>query len=364
MDQLITGSGSAYTVTGLLKGSYTFIVTNQNGCASNATVPVVINEQPAIPSAPVIGTITPPTCALPEGSVVLSGLPATGQWILTRYPGTIKLTGSGSTVKVSGLPSGTYNFTITNAAGCVSVPSQNVIIPARPENPSPPVIVTVTQPTYINPKGGVFLNGLPSSGSWILTQNPDGISIQGAGTSITINDLIPGVYTFSVTNSMGCTSSESGEVVIINLDIPVVKITNPAKVCEPSTVDITAPGITAGSTPGLIFTYWKDAGATIEYGTPGKAVSGTYYIKGTNLSGYSDIKSVTVSVIPVPVADAGTDQVLDYQFETNLDAELEEGLTGIWSLVAGSGVLFDNSYPKTSVSDLSVGNNIFLVDSY
>ncbi len=356
----ITGSGSAYTVTGLLKGSYTFIVTNQNGCASNATMAIVINEQPAIPSTPVIGTITPPTCALPEGSLVISGLPATGQWILTRFPGTIKLTGSGATVKVSGLPSGTYNFTVTNAAGCISMPSQNVIIPAKPENPSPPVIVAITQPTYLNPKGSVFLNGLPTSGSWILIRKPDGSTVQGSGTTITINDLIPGVYTFSVTNSIGCTSSESGEVVIINLDIPVVKITDPAKVCEPATVDIAAPGITEGSTPGLIFTYWKDAGATIQYGTPGKAVSGTYYIKGTNLSGYSDIKPVTVSVIPAPFADAGNDQVLEYKFETKLDAELEKGLTGIWSLVAGKGELFDNSNPKTSVTDLSVGDNIFM----
>jgi gliding motility-associated-like protein len=356
----ITGNGSGYTVTSLLKGTYTFTVTNENGCISAATIPIVINDQPSVPAVPSAGIITPPTCAIPTGSVVINGLPVSGQWILTRYPGTIILTGSGSTTTVTGLPPGTYNFTVTNTAGCISIPSQNVLIPARPENPSPPVVGTIIQPNYVNPKGSVFLNGLPSTGTWILVRKPDGVSLQGSGTAITINDLIPGVYTFSVTNTAGCTSSESNEVVIINLDIPIIKITDPAKVCEPSTVDITAQGITTGSTPGLIFTYWKDAGATIEYNSPGKATSGTYYIKGTTLSGYSDIKPVTVSVVGLPVANAGPDQILEYQFETTLDAEIGEDLTGRWSLVSGTGILFDETYAKTKVSDLSMGDNIFL----
>jgi gliding motility-associated-like protein len=356
----ITGHGSTYTVTGILKGTYTFTVTNETGCISAATIPIVINDQPSVPAVPSVGIITPPTCAMPTGSVVINGLPVTGQWILTRYPGTIILTGSGTTTTVTGLSPGTYNFTVTNAGGCISAPSQNVVIPAPPLNPSPPAVGTILQPNYINPKGSVFLNGLPSTGTWILIRKPDGVSLQGSGTAITINDLIPGVYTFSVTNSIGCTSAESNEVVIINLDIPVVKITNPAKVCEPSTIDITAPGITAGSTPGLIFTYWTDPGATMEYITPEKATSGTYFIKGTTPSGYSDIKPVEVSVVRLPVANAGPDQILEYQFETSLNAEIGKDLTGIWSLVSGTGELFDETYARTRVSDLSIGDNIFL----
>ena len=39
------------------------------------------------PTAPTVGTITQPTCAISTGSVVIRGLPASGTWTLTRTPG-------------------------------------------------------------------------------------------------------------------------------------------------------------------------------------------------------------------------------------------------------------------------------------
>ena len=80
-------------------------------------------------------------------------------------------------------------------------------------------------------------------------------------------------------------------------------ITNPAAVCFPIPVNITQPAVTAGSTVGLTFTYFKDAAGTIVLANPTSImVGGTYYIRGTNASGCSDIQPVVVTINPLPVA--------------------------------------------------------------
>jgi gliding motility-associated-like protein len=222
------------------------------------------------------------------------------------------------------------------------------------------VVGTITHPTFAVPSGSVVLSGLPASGTWTLTRSPDGVIATGTGTSKTISGIAPGTYTFTVTNSVGCTSVSSANVVINAIPgAPVVVITDPAPICSTSTADLTAPAITVGSADNLTFTYWTDAYATIPFTTPDSAPAGTYYIKGTTTAGYSTIKPVTVTADQMPVANAGPDLELYYLFGTTLDADPPEHGTGIWSLISGTGNLVNASLPNTSVTDLSVGKNEF-----
>ncbi len=155
---IINSSGTGITISNLAVNSYTFTVTNSDGCTSVASLSVVISAQPGTPSAPVAGTITQPTCAVATGSVVLNGLPAAG-WTITRLPGGNTVTGTGTGTTIYNLPAGQYTFTVTNLAGCISAASAPVLINAQPPTPSAPTstvdctqgfgkaVITVTSPT-------------------------------------------------------------------------------------------------------------------------------------------------------------------------------------------------------------------------
>ncbi len=197
-----------HTIMAFVDDANRFAESNENNNQFSQTITI------GTPSAPTVGTITQPTCAVATGTVVLNGLPASGTWTLTRSPGGTTTTGTGTSKTISGLATGTYTFTVTNASGCTSIASANVIINAQPATPTAPTVGTITQPTCAVTTGSVVLNGLPSTGTWTLTRSPGGTTTTGTGTSKTISGLATGTYTFTVTNASGCTSVTSANVVI------------------------------------------------------------------------------------------------------------------------------------------------------
>ena len=284
-----TGTGTSTTITGLAAGTYTYTVTNAAGYTSVASANVVINAQPATPTAPTVGTITQPTCTVATGGVVLNGLPSTGTWTLTRTPGGTTTTGTGTSKTITGLAAGTYTYTVTNAAGCTSVASANVVINAQPATPSAPTVGIITQPTYTVATGSVVLNGLPSTGTWTLTRTPGGTTTTGTGTSKTITVLAAGTYTYTVTNAAGCISAASANVVInpqpVGADVIVTSLSynsatgiftcvvkNQGSAATPTGIDIGVSYWVDGvqRTWGLV-TGPLAAGATVPIGTNGGA---------------------------------------------------------------------------------------------
>jgi gliding motility-associated-like protein len=87
----------------------------------------------------------------------------------------------------------------------------------------------------------------------------------------------------------------------------------------------------------------------------------SFIVTLTDQYGCKNVDTVMVGVTENPIADAGPDQELDYLLETTMNATLANVIeTGNWSLVTGTGTISDASYPKTSISGLSLGMNKFL----
>jgi hypothetical protein len=171
-------------------------------------------------------------------------------------------------------------------------------------------------------------------------------------TTATATGLNAGTYTVTVTDNYGCIDISSATVDINPL--PVLVITNPADVCAPNTVDLTDPLVTAGSTLyNAALSYWNDVNHSISMTTPTVAGAGIYYIQATTAPGCFDIEPVTVTVNPLPDANAGADKEICINESTVLGATLVPGNTYAWSSVP-AGFVSSLSNPTVSPSITTV----------
>jgi len=183
----VEGTGSSVTFGNQLAGTYT--VSGSNAGGTTAMTGEVVIEELLLPAAPVIGTITQPTCTTETGSVVLTGL-SSESW--TINPGNI--TGNTTSTTISDLSASIYAFTVT-VSGCTSAPGGEVLINTQPETPPKPVITIIDD----------YLQSSSDDGNqWY---NSSGV-IAGETEQI-YAPLSNDNYYVIVTNADGCTSEES-----------------------------------------------------------------------------------------------------------------------------------------------------------
>ena len=280
-------------------GTNTYYVseTNNLGCESPRTaITVTIDDIPSVPS---IGTITNPTCLNSTGSVELSNLPA-GNWTITNVTDGTTYSNSTSSYTVGDLNPGTYSFVVSNGT-CQSEVTSPVTINSVPVQ-SPPVVGTLVQPSCTVPTGSATLTGLPSLGNWTLTRVSDGLQLTDSGTTRVINNLPTGTHNYTVTNSDGCVSQASLNIVIdAQPTVPNAPIASAQSFLQSDSATIADLQISGTGTP-----VWYNASVSgTQYATSFLLVDGTYYAAQIDSSGCESTNRTAVSVTVFPATVGG-----------------------------------------------------------
>jgi hypothetical protein len=304
-------------VTWTSSGTKTINVNYTNSYGCTAATSSSFTDAPTTPP-PTFITWVSPVCLNSTGNVY-STQPGMSDYTWTVSGGTITAGGglgnSSATITWNSTGSRSVSVNYSDAFGCNAAnptvfPVTVNSLPTATIGGTTNVCVNAAAPkiTFTGASGlsPYTFNYTIDAGSGPIAQSPLG-TISGTTIQVPVSTFAPGTYIYSLVSvtdgpTTACTQLQSGSATVIVNPLPTVNINTPPAVCSPSTVDLTASAITAGSTGSLSFTYWNNSNGTGAIINPAAVGSGTYYIKGTTISGCSDIKPVTVTVNPKPTA--------------------------------------------------------------
>ncbi|NVJ45850.1 MAG: SprB repeat-containing protein, partial [Cytophagia bacterium] len=270
---------SGPTITGLVAGTYTVTVTDQNGAGCTVIETINLGEPAVLDDNATVNDIS---CnGANDGSIFLTVTGGTG-------PYTYSWSNGATTNNITGLSAGPYSVTVQDSEGCTIVRNFTIVDPA-------PISLTHTKIDILC-KGASTgeIDITPSGGTAPYTY-----SWSNGSTAEDLANVVAGTYTVIVEDDEGCS---------VNL---TVTITEPATVmllsgtetdgtCAGSnngSIDVT---VTGGSAP---YTYLWNTGATSE-DVSGLA-PGNYSVSVTDAGGC--IKSIGFTISePSPISISET----------------------------------------------------------
>jgi large repetitive protein len=285
---LWTGGGTTSTISGLGSGSYTITVTDSNNCSATAVATVA--------SGGVNGSITASTNVLCFGN-------NNGSATVTITSGAVPYTylwnpGGQTTATASGLSEGTYTVGVLDSNGCSFTASVVITGPSSALNAT----ATVTNSTCNSSNNG-SVNLTVTGGTPQYTFN-----WSNGSTTQNLNNILPGTYTVSITDSNGCTFTNSA---VVGFDSSVfANAGNDTVICHNSTIALNGTGsINATSyawyqMPGMVLL--KDS--SVVFVTPSNDT--TTYILVVQHGTCTDTSSVTIIELASISVNPGPDQTI------------------------------------------------------
>ena len=266
---LWSNAATTASITGVVAGTYTVTITDNNGCTSTSSA--TITEPAALLATSIVDSNS--TCnGFSNGGASASATGGTS-------PYSYAWSNAATTASITGVVAGTYTVTITDNNGCTSTSSSTVTEPA---------VLVAASVVDSNATCNGFSDG-GASASALGGTSPYTYAWSNAATTTSITSVAAGTYTVTITDNNGCTSTSSATV------------TEPAALITTSVVDSNSTcngfsngGASASATGGTSpYTYaWSNAATTASITG---VVAGTYSVTITDNNGCTSTSSSTVT---------------------------------------------------------------------
>lgn len=276
---LASGGTAPYSGDGnftVQAGTYSYTVTDANGCTSSTGITI---SEPSALSASSVSTV-----------ILCNGGSSTVT--VTAAGGTSPYGGEGNFT----VNAGTYNYTVTDDNGCTASTS-----------------ITVAEPALLEAVSGSLVDeSCPgvADGGVVISATGGVAPYSGTGA---FSGLTAGTYTYSVTDANGCVSTVSVTIATTNTISVAASSVNPSSssICLGSAVTLDVVGGSLGS--GADWVWYEGgcgAGAPVGTGaslslTPVTAGTHVYFVRAEGVCGMTSCVPVSVNVIavlPAPIS--------------------------------------------------------------
>ncbi len=273
--------GNAATASSLAAGSYTCTITDANGCTTTASC--IITQPTALTSS--VSSQTNILCnGGNNGSATVTASGGNPSYTYSWMPS------GGNAATASSLTAGTYTCTITDANGCTTNPTVAITEPSAISG-----VPTTTPATCGSNNGSATMTASGGTPAYTYSWAPSG------GNSATAANLAAGIYTCTITDAHGCSSSFTASV--SNSGGPTVTVssqTNPT--CNGGNNGSATVNVTGGNGP---YTYsWSPSGGNAA--TASGLTAGSYtctVIDANNCTVFTNISLINPAPIVISLGN-------------------------------------------------------------